>query len=140
MRNRTLFEVAKELNERNEEYCLIHEAALTSWNLNNSLFLHAIDILVPSVRFKNSVERLGPNVSIRYHASLAGKTFEEIEKVKSEQYDCLVAEPFAVLEGLEESPDLQYLYEQRARLAATLYVHDLSDEDLAVFKKYVRGL
>ena len=53
---------------------------------------------------------------------------------------CFVLEPQLVLELLPFSPDIQYLLEDRARLAMVLYADEMTDEELLEFNRYVRGV
>ena len=58
----------------------------------------------------------------------------------SEKAGCFILEPRLVLELLPLSPDIQYLLEDRARLAMVLYADEMTDKELMEFNRYVRGV
>ena len=68
----------------------------------------------------------------------AGRTPSEIPQIPApfEGWSC--ADPEWCLETLPLSPDFELLYEDRARLAETLYFDAMPPEQFAVFRKYVR--
>lgn len=135
------------LGERFSCFALIHEAALVAWGLTYSRFTRCLDVLIPHEEFA----RICPDEcrcdsffseddmrvwdsdtlladDFRNHLRWSGKA------------GCFVLEPQLVLELLPLSPDIQYLLEDRARLAMVLYADEMTDEELLEFNRYVRGI
>lgn len=60
-------------------------------------------------------------------------------RVRCERYGCWALDPELVLRVLPLSPDFPGLAEQRARLAEVLYHDRMTDDELLLFSRYVRG-
>lgn len=76
--------------------------------------------------------------NVRIWTELDGLRASEIPQIPApfEGWSC--ADPEWCLETLPLSPDFELLYEDRARLAETLYFDAMPPEQFAVFRKYVR--
>ena len=157
------------LNKQNIEFALIHEAAITAFGLNYSVFIKSVDVVISDQQFMKYQRRLvgsllvsgdssrenlggsntmGTELSqtttkgtiIRlWSESLLGISLVQVDKIWNNNYSCYVLDPELVLEKLELSPDIEWLLEQRARLAMVLYADQMSDDELLLFHKYVRG-
>lgn len=131
------------------EYALCHEAACTAFGTNYNAILHEVDAIVPAGQLASIGELseggflgipLDTSVMIRLwpDEALLG-TDVRYHEIWSKDYECRVLDPELVLRLLPCSPDYPLLLEQRARLAEVLYFDQMSDEELMLFHKYVRG-
>ena len=140
--------VLKELNIK--KFVLLHDAALHAYNSSNNVTCDPFDILLKKedyVRLKSllsiteesdeyfSIEYCGGN--FRFWKSIAGFSYDSIPKRYIDGIE--VPEPKLLLdEILEESPELYLLVEQRARFASIVYFNEMSDEEINLFRRYVR--
>ena len=131
-------------------FVLLHDAALHVYKSSNNVFCSPFDILIEEKdydRLKSlleiidesdeyfSTEYCGGN--FRFWKSIAGFSYDSIPKRYIDGIE--VPEPKLLLdEILEESPELYLLIEQRARFASIIYVNEMSDEEINLFRRYVR--
>ena len=140
-----------ELNALGVSFALVHESALMGWGIDNNAFLACVDVLFLQ---NDGFEALGCGVPSRLgeyeETKLAGLPLRlwsrcslgiqgAVEVTACAHYGCEALAPELVLKKLPYSPDARILLEQRARLAAILMADKLSDEELALVARYVRG-
>jgi|GEM_PF-892131 len=137
-----------------EDFIAIHETALYIWNIDNNLFPYGWDFLVSDTfdlenisgyvsktEMPNYIEFIfGKNIKLRLWKKIEQWDFATAPTVYSEKKQIKVLDPEEVLQNLEKSPDIEFLYEQRAGLAEVLYFDLMSDEELQMFRDYVRAV
>lgn len=132
-------------------FVLVHESALMGWGIDNSVFLGCVDALV--VR-RDGFEALGleePSGIGQYveaeFSGIPARLWSReslgirggVEVTSCARYGCEALAPEVVLTKLPYSPDAALLAEQRARLAAILMAESLTDDELELVARYVRG-
>lgn len=124
---------------------LLHEAAMSVWGLNFNAVTRSIDVLaaecviaVPPDLPYQEVRRSGVTVRIWNRLS-DGATIESAPLRWDDDYRRYCIDPERELEEMPCSPDFRYMLEMRAHLAEVLYFDKMSDEELSLFHKYVRG-
>ena len=143
--------VVDKLNAVGVSFALVHESALMGWGIDNNAFLECVDVLLVC---DDAFEVLGCTISRRLgeyeETKLDGLPLRlwskdslglqgGFEVTACARYGCEALAPELVLKKLPYSPDARILLEQRARLAAILMADKLSDEELALVARYVRG-
>lgn len=147
----TLREAVALLKGHGVNFALVHEAALAGWDIDYNVFLDNVDVLLIGeedfaqlgVSVPNQLgqfalrEQEGVNMRIWSRTSLGLPS--PFEVTACEAYGCEALAPELVLAKLPYSPDARLLAEQRAQLAAILNADALTDEELHLYAKYVRG-
>lgn len=143
--------VVGELQSARVEYALVHESALMGWGMDNNAFLNCADVLLVD---DEDFEKVGVGVPYDIggfaEAEFAGVPVRlwsraslgingSFEVTSCARYGCEALAPELVLRKLSYSPDFRLLAEQRARLASVLFVNELTDDELALAARYVRG-
>lgn len=149
---KSLETVVSELQRDGVVFALVHESALMGWGIDNNVFLDTVDVFledesgfgilgsgsVPSNLGECAqVEVTGVPVRLWSRASLGLSSPFDVTECK--RYGCDALAPEIVLRKLPYSPDARLLDEQRARLAAIVNVDSLTDDELILFARYVRG-
>lgn len=140
------------LKERlNKIWFLVHESSIRGWGYDNNVFLPAVDVCVVD---PGDYARLGSaprsglgewsdveleGIPVRLWTPAALGLSGAVNVTDCPAYGCSSLEPALVLKTIPLSPDVNQLREQIARLAMIVHVHDLTDEELAEFARYVRG-
>ena len=133
-------------------FALVHESALMGWGIDNNVFLDHVDaLLLDDAGFSafgleapsepggfSEAEVAGVPLRLWSRASLG--LGGPVEVTSCPRYGCEALAPELVLRKLPFSPDACMLAEQRARLAAVLFVDSLTDEELSLVARYVRGV
>lgn len=132
-------------------YILLHDAALHAYNASNNVFCNPFDILIDKEDFNRLKEELDVeeetnkyfssiigDVKFRFWNNIAGYNYKTIPK--KELKGNTLPEPNLLLdEILDECPELYLLLEQRARFASIVYFDEMSDEEINLFRRYVRS-
>lgn len=143
-----------------DDVALVHEAAVDAWGLDNNLVPYGLDLAAASHWSACKVvegladpgggvtrARYGcgyawrsafQGVPLRVWPRYAGVPVRRLETVENAALGVRCANPYTVLEHLPESPDIMWLYEIRAALAACLYVDEMPADQLRRFIEYVR--
>lgn len=132
-------------------FALVHESALMGWGIDNNVFLDYVDVLlfddgdfraldsdVPQGIGGYAEARLG-EVPARLWSRASLGLDSGFDVTSCASYGCDALAPELVLRKLPYSPDAPLLMEQRARLASIQMVDSLSDEELTLVARYVRG-
>lgn len=133
-------------------FALLHESALMGWGVDNNAFLACVDaILLEDGDFvglgcsapyqvggyaKAEVSGIKVRLWSRMSLGLSGA----VEVTSCPRYGCEALAPETVLRKLPFSPDFRLLEEQRACLAAILHARELTDDELELVARYVRGV
>lgn len=142
------------------DVALVHEAAVDAWGLDNNLVPYGLDLAAASHWSACKVaERLADpgarvfrarydsgyawrsafqGIPLRVWPRYAGVSARKLEVVENAALGVRCANPYTVLQHLPESPDIMWLYEIRAALAACLYVDEMPADQLRRFIEYVR--
>lgn len=147
----SLVAVVDAMQSANVGFALVHESALMGWGLDNNAFLNSVDVLLVDgdgfVEFGcASPTDLGEFAAVdvacvstrlwsRASLGIAGG----VEVTSCPRYGCEALAPEIVLRKLAYSPDARMLLEQRARLASVLLAEELSEKELSMVARYVRG-
>ena len=132
-------------------FALVHESALMGWGIDNNAFLECVDALVVDERDFRKLGLAAPSsIGDFADAELAGVPARlwsrrslglagPFDVTSCARYGCEALAPELVLGKLPHSPDARMLEEQRARLAAIVFSESLTDEELSLVARYVRG-
>lgn len=147
----TLSTAVRALQSAGPMFALVHESALMGWGIDISAFLESVDILLlDDGDFQKVGARVPEGIADFAEAELDGVPARlwsksslglegGIEVTACPRYGCEALAPELVLRKLPYSPDARMLMEQRARLAAILFAAELTDEELSLVARYVRG-
>lgn len=139
------------LQERDVAFALVHESALMGWGIDNNAFLGCVDALVFDDRdFRKLGLAVPSSIGGFADAELAGVPARiwsrlslglagPFDVTSCARYGCEALAPELVLGKLPYSPDARMLEEQRARLASIVFCESLTDEELSLVARYVRG-
>ena len=139
------------LNAAGVPFALVHESALMGWGIDNNAFLECVDVLLfqddgfevlgcqAPRRIGEYVEVEVADVPVRLWSRDSLGLQGAFDVTACGRYGCEALAPELVLKKLAYSPDARALVEQRARLAAILMADGLSDEELGLVARYVRG-
>ncbi len=132
------------------DYVFLHSAALFVCSANNNVFCDPFDVLVS----ENDIEKLKTKINVEEEddrfisSTLAGVKFRFWKKIAGYAFETIpkktikgrtIPEPKLLLDDvLDECPELYLLIEQRARLASIIYFDEMSDEEINLFRRYVR--
>ena len=133
-----------------KKFVLLHDSALHVYDASNNSFCNPFDLLIKEedylkLKSKLSISEEKNNyfssdycgATFRFWKSIAGFNYNSIPKRSIKNVE--VPEPKLLLdEILEESPELYLLIEQRARFASIIYANEMSDEEINLFRRYVR--
>ena len=148
----TLATAVNELGAVGVPFALVHESALMGWGIDNSVFLSHVDALIihnscfaPFGRGKPQeigeyIEVELGDVPVRLWSRDSLGIRGGVEVTSCARYGCDALAPEIVLTKLPYSPDAPMLMEQRAQLAAILMANELTDEEIALAARYVRGI
>mgnify|MGYP006928624263 CR=1 FL=1 len=137
---------------------LAHEAAIDSWQLDNNEVPYCLDFACKSLYSGCCVAELGDEtprlvefeqagkawvgsfkgVPVRAWHKFSGVPWRKLKRIGNESVGVECVDPFIVLEEMEKCPEMRFLYEQRAALAACLFVDDMPADQLKRFIDYVR--
>lgn len=133
------------------DFFLVHESSLYAWGIDNVVMLSNVDLLLlgeesfsvldcvcPSVLGEFS-EWSTDGVSIRLWSRASLGLAGPFSVTSCARYGCSSLAPELVLAKVPYSPDYRLLLEQRARLASIVYADALSDDEIALVARYVRG-
>ena len=141
-----------ELNRADVAFALVHESALAGWGIDNNAFLSAVDALILTAEGFDCLHVAEPaapgefvtiacgDCRVRLWSRKSLNLVGPFDVVACGQYACEALAPELVLQKLAYSPDAENLMEQRARLAAIVYSEALSDEEIEMYSRYVRGV
>jgi len=139
------------LKSAGASFALVHESALMGWGIDNNAFLEHADVLLldetdfgkigldAPVRLGSYVDADLGEVPARLWSRASLGLTGTIEVTACPRYGCEALAPEVVLRKLPYSPDSRLLAEQRAHLAAILHADKLTDEELSLVARYVRG-
>lgn len=139
------------LRERGVAFALVHESALMGWGIDNNAFLGCVDALVLDERDFRKLGLAAPSsiggfadaelagVPARLWSRLSLGLPGPFDVTSCARYGCEALAPELVLGKLPYSPDARMLEEQRARLASIVFCESLTDEELSLVARYVRG-
>lgn len=146
-----LTEVVTCLQSIGMAFALVHESALMGWGIDNNMFLDRVDVLllddggfrafganVPTLAGQH-VEVQVSDVPTRLWSRESLRLAGSFDVTACKRYGCEALAPELVLKKLPFSPDIYMLAEQRARLASILFADDLTEEELSLVARYVRG-
>ena len=147
-RNPTLGALVQTLDDEGARYFLVHEAGALAIGVSYTSFLQIVDLCLVRGSFPVSdavvheqfVEGTVRDILVRVWSKAALGLGRDVRVVRSSLYGCDVLAPDLLLDRMEASPDAEMLVETTALLAAILHVDELTDEDLAMVRRYVRGL
>lgn len=138
------------LIEQDIDFALVHQSALKVWGLDDNVVIDVIDVLIINAEGFNKLsidcpKNIGAftevNVvhqNVRFWSPQSLCINNNYDIVRSQEYACDVLAPELVLEKLVYSPDFRLLGQARAKLAASINVDSLSDNDLNIYSQYVR--
>lgn len=130
---------------------LVHEAALAAWGIDYNAWIDTVDVLVKRSDFESWCDAISATdedgivcgsvngLSVRLWTVDDLALGPEIVSVDVGYGSFRALQPETVLETMQLSPDSQFLYEQRALLAQIMYSDILTDDEIMLFHKYVRG-
>ena len=142
----------EELEADGIEFALVHESALMGWGVDNNAFLRCVDaVLLEDEDFAVLGCSLPSGVGGYAEAEVAGVPVRlwsrtslglsgAVEVTSCIRYGCEALAPETVLRKLPFSPDFRLLEEQRACLAAIIHARELTDDELELVARYVRGV
>lgn len=132
-------------------FALVHRSALVGWNLDNDAFLSTADLVLFDCSAFTALgcalpERVGTygetaiaDIPVRLWSRESLGIRGAVDVVECIGYGCEALAPEVVLRKLPYSPEVHLLSEQRARLAAILAADCLTDEEISLYARYVRG-
>ena len=141
-----------------DKAALAAEAAIDAWGLDNNAFPYCLDFACKSLFSACCVAELGDvtpklveleqsgkawvgsfkGVPVRAWHKFSGVPWRKLKRIGNESVGVECVDPFVVLEEMEKCPEMRFLYEQRAALAACLFVDDMPADQLKRFIDYVR--
>ncbi len=132
-------------------FALVHESALVGWGIDNNVFLEYVDVLVlDEGDFRKFGVSAPASIGMFADATLDGVPARlwsrrslglsgPFDVTSCARYGCEALAPELVLGKLPYSPDARMLVEQRARLASIVFSGTLTDEELMLAARYIRG-
>ena len=146
--NPSLQQLISSLAEADATCFLVHEAGALALGLSYSPFVRTVDLCLVKGRLAISsataheayTTGIIGDVPVRIWGRASLNLRQGIRVVTSQLYHCHVLAPDLLLERMDYSPDAASLLETRALLAAVVHVDDLTDDQLTLVKRYVRGL
>lgn len=139
------------LRSENIAFALVHESALMGWGIDNSVFLECVDVIVldddgfrklgadPPVSIGGFAEAELGGVPARLWSRASLGLKGPFDVTSCARYGCEALAPELVLAKMPFSPDARMLAEQRARLASIVFSDVLTEEELSLVARYVRG-
>ena len=143
--------VVEALRASKVAFALVHESALMGWGIDNNAFLGHVDVLLAHDEDFSSFKCEQPNapgvyaameiadVPVRFWSRASLGIKGPFEVTSCTRYGCEALAPEVVLKKLPYSPEARMLLEQRARLASILFAEDLTEDELSLVARYVRG-
>lgn len=150
MANKDIEYIVFRLKRELINFALIHQTALNAWGLDDNLHMDKFDVLIlrrqdfryalitPITELGKFIEHDLYGRNIRFWSPDSLGLGDNFDIVKCEDYNCWALAPELVLDKLVYSPDFNTLKQQRAKLAATLNVKNLTKQEIESFAKYVR--
>lgn len=150
MSNKDIEYIVFRLKRELINFALVHQTALNAWGLDDNIHMDKFDILILRRQdFRNAlitpITELGKFIEhylygrdIRFWSPDSLGLDNNFDIVKCKDYNCWALAPELVLDKLVYSPDFNILKQQRSKLAASLNVHNLTDNEFQVYSQYVK--
>ncbi len=152
---RALIEAIK-LQNMTDDVAMMMECAVDSWQLSNNAFPYGFDLLARGIGAAKKAQSLSSSDlhlfagkrrlcfegefggrPLRVWLRVAGASWKTA-KPRPNREGVLCVDPYLNLDLMAASPDARYILEQRAGLAACLFVDEMPEDQLREFIDHIR--